>query len=62
MYTLFGLFGMLVGLAGLPFLILYPPLGIILIVVGLLIFAATFSIKRRRDDQRWRDHMLRRRR
>lgn len=49
-----------IGVAGLAFLILYPPLGIFLIILGLLLYIADHNIRRREEDRRWREEMLKR--
>ncbi len=47
-----------IGLIGLVFLFLMPPVGAVFILLGLLIFVANNNAQKRKDEREWREQML----
>ena len=47
-----------IGLFGVLFLFLLPPVGVVFILIGLLIFVATHNARKREEERHWREEML----
>ena len=58
MDTFIRLGSVVIGIAGLVFLFLLPPVGAVFIVLGLLIFIAHSNARKREEERDWRDQML----
>jgi uncharacterized membrane protein YccC len=58
MDTFIKLGSVVAGIVGLVFLFLLPPVGVVFIVLGLLIFVAHSNARKREEERRWREEML----